>query len=114
MTYLIGKYALTAFLVVAISEIAKRSTLLGAVLASIPLVSVLAIIWIYLETKDTARIAAFSTDIIWLVISSLILFIILPLLLKQGVGFWYSLGIGCVLTVAAYLVSIRLFMLAKG
>jgi len=102
MTYLVTKYAITAFIVVLVSELAKRSTTAGAVLASVPTISVLAMIWIYLETKDTARLATFSTDIIWLVLPSLLLFIVLPILLRHGVGFWISLASGLAATAVAY------------
>ena len=68
------KVLLTAVLVVAISEAAKRSTLLGGILASLPLTSLLAIIWVYGETGDTARIANLSVSIFWYVLPSLVLF----------------------------------------
>lgn len=106
MTWLLTKYALTALIVVLVSEVARRSTVLGAVLASVPMVSVLAMIWIYMETKDTARIAALSTDIIWLVLPSLVLFIVLPLMLKHGVGFWASLASGIASTALAYVATL--------
>lgn len=102
MTYLIVKYAVTALVVVLVSELARRSTLLGAVLASIPLVSVLAMIWIYVETEDTRRIAALSSDIVWLVLPSLVLFVVLPVMLRNGIGFWISLASSVGATAAAY------------
>ena len=74
--YYVIKVLVSAALIVLVSEISKRSTILGAVLASIPLVSFLAILWIYLETKDTARIATLSTEIFWLVLPSLVFFIL--------------------------------------
>lgn len=104
MPWLLTKYALTAFIVVLVSEIAKRSTVFGALLASVPIVSVLAMIWIYVETKDTQRIAALSTDIIWLVLPSLVLFIVLPVMLRHGIGFWISLTGGIAATGVAYAV----------
>ncbi len=94
MIYLAIKFATTAIIVVLVSELAKRSTLAGAILASIPTVSVLAMIWIYLETRDTQRLASFATDVVWLVLPSLVLFAILPTLLRLGIGFWWSLTAG--------------------
>ncbi|HRT59301.1 MAG TPA: DUF3147 family protein, partial [Candidatus Syntrophosphaera sp.] len=79
--YYVIKVLVSAALIVLVSEISKRSTILGAVLASIPLVSFLAILWIYLETKDTAKIATLSTEIFWLVLPSLVFFILFPVLL---------------------------------
>jgi len=102
MTYYLVKIALTTVLVVLISEIAKRSTLMGAILASIPLVSVLAMIWLYQETKDLSRISTLSTNVFWLVLPSLALFIALPLLLRQGIQFYFALSISLAITVACY------------
>lgn len=71
MLYAALKVLLTAVLVVAISEAAKRSTLLGGILASLPLTSLLAFIWVYGETGDTAKIANLSVSIFWYVLPSL-------------------------------------------
>jgi hypothetical protein len=97
------KVALTATLVVAIAEIAKRSAFWAAVLASLPLISLLAFMLLYLETGDTQKIAVLSQGIFWLAIPSLLLFLLLPLLLRSGWGFWSSLGTSALTTAAAYL-----------
>lgn len=102
MTYYLLKIAITTLLIVLISEIAKRSSFWGAVLASIPLISVLAMIWLYVDTKDIAKISAFSSGVFWLVLPSLALFITLPLLLKQGVNFYLSLLVSLIVTVVCY------------
>lgn len=102
MAYLVMKVAVTALVIALVSEVAKRSTVLGAVLASVPLVSVLAMVWIFIETKDTARIAAFSSEIVWLVLPSLVLFIVMSAMLRNGVGFWMSLMTATAATVVAY------------
>jgi hypothetical protein len=102
MIYYALKVFISALLIVAIAEISKRSSLLGSLLASIPLVSVLAIIWIYVDTKDVEKISALSGSIFWLVIPSLALFITLPLLLRQGVAFYLSLGISIAITAICY------------
>jgi hypothetical protein len=96
------KILLTAAVVVAVAEIAKRSTLWGAALASLPLTSLLAFVWLYLDTGDTRRVADLSNGIFWLVIPSLLLFVALAFLLRSGWGFWYSLAASCVVTAAAY------------
>jgi hypothetical protein len=96
------KVAVTAVIIVAISEVAKRSTLLGGVIASLPLTSLLAFVWLYGETGDAARIAALSKSIFWYVLPSLALFIALPMLIARGVGFWPALSIAMAITVAAY------------
>ncbi len=102
MTYYIVKIVISAILVVAISEISKRSSLLGALLASIPLVSVLAMIWLYIDTKDIDRVAGLASSIFWLVLPSLALFIALPLRLKQGYNFYLSMGVSIMITVGCY------------
>lgn len=106
MTYYLIKIAVTTILIVGISEIAERSTLAGAVLASIPLISVLAMIWLYIDTKDVARISTLSSSIFWLVLPSLALFVSLPLLLKQELNFYLSLGISIGITVGCYFLML--------
>ena len=96
------KIAITALLVVVISEVARRSSFIGALLASIPLVSVLAIVWLYVDTGDIEKISALADSIVWLVLPSLALFIVLPLLLKAGVNFWLSMGAGIAVTAFCY------------
>ena len=112
MLYLVTKFATTALIVVAVSELAKRSTVAGAILASIPTVSVLAMVWIYLETRDTARLATFSVDVVWLVLPSLALFAVLPTLLRMGVGFWWSLAAG--VAALAYWGAVQLMAWFRG
>lgn len=102
------KIAITAILVVAISEVAKRSSLLGAVLASIPLTSVLALVWLYADTGDAQKVADLATGIFWLVLPSLVLFIALPLLLRSGHPFGVSLITACGLTVVAYFLMLAI------
>ena len=102
MIYYITKIAITTVLIVAISEIAKRSSFAGALLASIPIVSVLAMLWLYVDTKDVAKVSDLATSIFWLVLPSLVLFITLPLLLKQGVHFYASIGLSIGFTIGAY------------
>lgn len=102
------KIVVTAILVVGIAELAKRSSFLGAVLASLPLTSVLAMAWLYAETGDTQKVAALASGIFWLVLPSLALFIALPLMLRAGWPFIPSLAGSCALTVACYFVMIAL------
>ena len=106
MAYYTLKIVVTTILIVAISEIAKRSTLIGAILASIPLVSVLAMMWLYIDTKDIQKISALSTSIFWLVIPSLLLFITLPLLLKHGINFYISISVSMGVTALCYWATI--------
>jgi hypothetical protein len=102
MAYFLVKIVVTTALIIIISEIAKRSSLVGAILASIPLISVLAMLWLYIDTKDATRVSALSTSIFWLVLPSLALFVSLPLLLKHGLNFYLSIGIAIGVTVLCY------------
>lgn len=106
MTYCITKIVVTTALIVLISEISRRSTLVGAVLVSVPIVSVLAMIWLYTDTRDAAQIIALSRSIFWLVLPSLVLFLLLPALLERGHGFALSLAASIAPTIAAYFVTI--------
>lgn len=96
------KVVVTVAVVVVVSEIAKRSSIWGAILASLPLTSLLAFVWLYLETGNTQGIAQLSNSIFWLVLASLPLFLALPFLLRSGWPFWPSLGVACLVTVGAY------------
>jgi hypothetical protein len=101
------KILLSAFIIFAISEISKRSSLFGSLVASLPLVSVLAMIWLYHDTGDVARIANFSQNVFWMVLPSLTLFLLLPqLLMRWKLGFPLSLAIGCMATALAYAVML--------
>lgn len=93
---------ITAVVVVAVSELGKRSSLWGAVLASLPLTSLLAFVWLYRSTGNIEAIASLSHGIFWLVLASLPLFLILPALLKGGVGFWPAFAASCLVTVGLY------------
>ena len=108
MGYYIFKIGMTTCLVILISEVAKRSSLVGAILASLPVISILAILWLYIETQDTDRISALSTNVFWLVLPSLVFFITLPILLKNDIHFYLSLLISTVMTVAGYWLMIWL------
>ena len=107
MQYLI-KIAVTVALVVAISEVSKRSTLAGGLLASLPLTSVLALTWFYIETRDPEKVAALSISILWLVIPSVGLFVTLPVFLRLRWNFYLALA----LSTGAMLLAYGLMMAA--
>ena len=102
MLYAFTKILISAILIALISEIAKGSSVLAALLASLPLVSLLAFVWLYLDTRDVERVAGLSANIFWLVLPSLALFVALPKLLRMGFNFWGSLSLSILLTVACY------------
>jgi len=82
--------------------------MLGGLLASLPIVSILAMIWLYVDTHDLAKVQALSTSIFWHVLPSLALFLLLPLFLLKGFGFWMSLLFSIAGTGCCYLVLIVL------
>lgn len=108
MTYLIVKAALSGVLVMLISEVARRNPGFGGLIASLPLVSVLGIIWLWRDTADVQRIAAHAEATFWFVLPSLPMFLIFPALLRSGVGFWLALAISCVITMLLYSLMIWL------
>lgn len=110
MQYLI-KIIVTAILIIAISELGKRFTFVGAILASLPLTSILAIIWLYNDTHDTQKIIDLSTSIFWAVLPSLIFFLVLPLFLRHGVHFTASLIYSIMIMFVCY--SFYVFILQK-
>ncbi len=108
MSYTIIKIIITSLLIVSISELSKRSSLLGALLASLPLTSVLAMLWLYIDTKDVTKVSDLATGIFWLVIPSLIFFISLAALLKKGVVFYLSMGLSMSATAGCYFLMIAI------
>ena len=108
MIYILIKTLITAVVVVAVSEIARRSSLFAGLIASIPLVSFLAIIWLYWETKDSQKIVDLSYSIILMIIPSLTFFIVLPFVMKLQSSFVISMIIATVSTIIAYWLFIVL------
>lgn len=108
MSYYLIKVVISAVLIVLISEVGRRSSLLGAVLASIPLVSVMAMVWLYLDTGSAEKVGQLAGNIFWLVLPSLVLFVLLPVLLKTGLHFYWSLGLSLLATVVSYLLMLAL------
>jgi len=108
MLYYALKVAISAVVIVLITEIARRSTGFAALVAALPLTSLLAFLWLHAEGAESAHIADLSMQIFWLVLPSLVLFLLLPLLLRLGVGFWLSLAISASATTACYLALMPL------
>lgn len=102
MLYYAIKVLISAVVIVLVSEVAKRSSLLGALIASLPLTSLLALVWLYLDTKSIEKVSQLSMGIFWVVIPSLLFFISLPLFFKLGWNFWFALSGSIVLTGTGY------------
>ena len=102
MLYLIIKAAISGVIVAAVSEIARRYPGWGGLVASLPLTSLLAMLWLWRDTSDAERVAELSVSTIWVFIPSVPLFIALPILIRSGVGFWASMAIVVAGTLALY------------
>ena len=102
MLLIVTKYAVTSLVIVLVSEIAKRSDKVGARIASLPLVTVMVMIWLYVENQGTARIAQHAYYTFWYVLPTLPMFLAIPFLLYRGVNFWVALAAGMLLTLVAF------------
>ena len=102
MLYLIIKAGISGAIVAAVSEIARRHPGWGGLLASLPLTSLLAMIWLYRDSSDAERVAQLSVSTIWFFIPSVPLFIVLPVMIRSGMGFWASMAIVVGGTLALY------------
>jgi hypothetical protein len=106
MSYLILKAAISGILIALASETARRFPGLGALIVSLPLVSVLSMIWLWHDTRDVERLASHSIGTIWFLAPSIPMFFTIPAMLRAGWGFWPSLLAGCALTIALYLAMV--------
>jgi hypothetical protein len=108
MLYLIAKAVLSGIIIATASEVARRSPSWGALILSLPLLSILSMLWLWRDTGDSERIAALAQGTFWLVLPTLPLFLVLPELLRHGVAFWAAIIASCLLTVALYLLTVWL------
>jgi hypothetical protein len=102
MLYLVLKAAISGVLIAIISEGSKRYPGFGARVASLPLMSVLGMIWLWRDRPDATNMAHHAESTFWFVLPSLPMFLLIPALLKQGFGFWTALIAGCALTILLY------------
>ena len=102
MLYLGIKALISGLIIALASEVAKRSPGIGALILSLPLISILAFIWLWRDTADKDGIVALAQSTFWFVLPTLPLFLVLPALLRSGVGFWAALGLSCLMTMALY------------
>jgi uncharacterized membrane protein (GlpM family) len=101
MAWIITKYLITAGLVVFISEIAKRSDKLGGFIAALPLITLLTLIWLYIEKQSDEKIANHAYYTFWYVIPTLPMFLLFPYLLPK-LGFWVTMGASVVVTIICF------------
>ena len=105
MIYFIMKCLLSGIIIAVVSEVARRSPSLGALIVSLPLVSLLGILWLWHDTGDIGRIADHAESTFWYVLPSLPMFLVLPAMLRAGAVFWPSLAASCALTVLLYFIT---------
>jgi len=106
--YLVVKTIITVIIIVAISEIARRSSFIAGILASIPLTSALAITWLYFDTNDSLQVVQLSKSIFWLVIPSLVLFITFPFFIRLQLSFYTALSASLIAMVITYFITIAI------
>lgn len=100
--HLVLRILLSGGLIVGASELAKRNSMLGALLISLPLASMLTMIWMHHDGSGAEQLTLFSKEVFWLVIPSLVFFIAFPALLTKGVAFWPAIGGSILLTAGCY------------
>lgn len=106
MLYLLTKALISGALVAAISEVAKRNPGFGGLIASLPLVSVLGMIWLWRDTHNAPNMISHVEGTFWFVLPSLPMFLLIPAMMRRGVAFWPALAAGCLLTIALYSATI--------
>lgn len=102
MLYLAIKAALSGVIIAVVSEVAKRYPGFGALIASLPLVSLLGMIWLWRDKPDVSNMAAHVEATFWFVLPSLPMFLLIPFMLRHGFGFWVAMAVGCALTIVLY------------
>jgi len=103
MIYEVVKVLLSAGVIVAVSQLAKTNVTLGALVNSLPIVSIMAMLWLYTDTRDVEKIAALSTNTFWLVLPTLPMFLVLPFLLRLGWSFYPALTVAIAVVAGSYL-----------
>jgi len=111
--FFVAKILISALIIATVSELGKKLTWIAAILASLPLVSVLALIWLYIETKDVQKIISLSNSIFWAVLPSLLFFVVLPIFLKSGTNFSLAMLASILIMVVGYGLYIYLLTILK-
>lgn len=104
MIQIVVKTFVSALVIALVAEIGKRSTALAAILAALPLSSVMVLTWLYLDTKDVEKVSELSTGIFWALIPSFLFLLSLPWLLRQGIRFAFAMPLACLIMAGGYAV----------
>jgi len=105
MKMLIAEYAVTAFVVVLVSEVARRYDRLGALIGALPTVAIMVLVWLHIEGAGREKLGSYAFYTFWYVLPGLPMFLLVPRLLERGTNFWLALGAGVLLTVACFAVT---------
>jgi hypothetical protein len=105
MIFLISKYAVTAFVIVLVSEVAKRSDKAGALISSLPFVTILVMTWLHIEKQGSAKIQSHAYYTFWYVLPTLPMFLVMPWLMGRGMGFWPALAICVAVTFVCFVLT---------
>jgi hypothetical protein len=103
MLYLALKALISGVLIAIASEVARRWPTIGGLIVSLPLVSLLAFLWLWRDSRDAVKVAELSTSTFWFILPSMPLFLIFPALLRSGLGFWLTFAISVAITAGLYL-----------
>ena len=106
MTTLLIRAALSGLIIASVALVARRNPAAGALIASLPLISVVAMIWLWHDTHDASRLAEQAKATFWYIVPSMPMFLLMPWMLRHGSSFWLSLAAGCVLTMLLYLLTV--------
>jgi hypothetical protein len=102
----VARALLSGLIIASIALIGRKAPALAALVASLPLISIMGMIWLWRDTTDTELLASHAEATFWYVLPSLPMFLLIPWMLRNGLNFWLALGAGIVLTVALYAVTI--------
>lgn len=102
------KTIISALVIATVSTLSKRFSLFGAILVSLPINSMLAMIWLYSDTKDIDKVVDLSRSIFWIIVPSVVFFLVLPVLLKRNYGFYTAMVLSSLVMVGSYWVYVRI------
>ncbi|MEE1876756.1 DUF3147 family protein [Altererythrobacter litoralis] len=103
----VAKALLAGVMIAAIAEVGRRLPAMAALIASLPLVSILGMIFLWHARPDAENMAVHAQSTFWFVLPSLPMFLLIPMMLRQGFSFWVALAVGCVLTLVLYLAMVQ-------
>jgi hypothetical protein len=106
MALIITKFLVTSFVIVLVSEIAKRTDKIGALIASLPFVTIMVMIWLFIEKQGSEKIANHAYYTLWYVVPTLPMFATIPWMLRRGHNFWLTLAVGILVTFLCFLLTV--------